>query len=523
MFAKNFFKKAVLATLAVAGVLLAPCSVGATVLNKPQMDEVLCAGKKMQLFYYYLTVPRDPQVDNYGMECRGTKFQIAAPKWLNEQVPPMAARKVWRDPAEGDLSEAQVWQAPIAILYEFFEYTKKTFPVEYKGSAIPPGLLVKEYSDIKVRYQMSLDRVYRARLASSMQGRGRAVLSYLDLINKEMDALMDAIGRADSASYTKVVMAISSLSQDAFAQMLPAEPRRTDKNPKPGALDQILPNLFKIAGLLLVFFGIRHYLGGDEERFGHMIADYVVKTKQWKEAYDRQFIQIKVQYLVFVPIGLFMLAGMLTFSFWGFLILSFMGIYVGLKTPMKVLNYLKQRRGHQVDVQLMDALILLSNSLKSGMDIVQGFDLVSKDLIPPISEEFGLVLKNYRLGTPFERALEGMEERVASRLLAYMIRAIVLQRQVGGNLTKIFERILENIREESKLEEKTKALTAQQKIQSIVVGLMPWVMLLVLFLFQGEIMAKFYFQPIGMMVLLFCGVWIAIGMKVVQSLGNIRV
>ena len=104
-----------------------------------------------------------------------------------------------------------------------------------------------------------------------------------------------------------------------------------------------------------------------------------------------------------------------------------------------------------------------------------------------------------------------------------MIKAIILQRQVGGNLTKIFERIVENIREEGKLEEKTKALTAQQRIQSIVVAVMPWVMLMVMFVFQGRIMAKFYFSPVGVLVLFLCAVWIALGMKFVQSLGNIRV
>ena len=171
----------------------------------------------------------------------------------------------------------------------------------------------------------------------------------------------------------------------------------------------------------------------------------------------------------------------------------------------------------------MDALILLSNSLKSGMDIVQGFEMVSKDLRPPISEEFALVIKNYNLGTPFERSLESMEERVDSRLLSYMVKAIVLQRQVGGNLTKIFERIVENIREESKLEEKLQAMTAQQRIQAIVVGIMPWIMVGVMFVFQPDTMINFYTTPVGIIVFLFCAVWIFIGIKAVNKLGEIKV
>jgi tight adherence protein B len=171
----------------------------------------------------------------------------------------------------------------------------------------------------------------------------------------------------------------------------------------------------------------------------------------------------------------------------------------------------------------MDSLILLSNSLRSGMDIVQGFEMVSKDMLPPISDEFGLVVKNYQLGTPFEKALDGLSERVDSRMLAYIIKAIIIQRQVGGNLTVIFSRLVENIREESKLEEKLQAMTAQQKIQSIVVSIMPFVMMIVMFIFNPSQMIGFYTSPIGIFVFMFCIIWIAIGMKVLKKMGEVRV
>jgi len=199
------------------------------------------------------------------------------------------------------------------------------------------------------------------------------------------------------------------------------------------------------------------------------------------------------------------------------------GLYIGLNTPGFLLNFVRQRRGKRVEAQLMDAMVLLSNSLKSGLDIVQGFELVARDLVPPISEEVGLVIKNYQLGTTFERALEGMEDRVASRLMSYVIKAIVIQRTVGGNLTKIFDRIVENIREEGKLEEKMQALTAQQRIQSMVVGFMPWAMVVMMSIFQPETMAAYYFSPLGVLTIVFCAFWMSIGMGIVRKLSNIQV
>ena len=167
----------------------------------------------------------------------------------------------------------------------------------------------------------------------------------------------------------------------------------------------------------------------------------------------------------------------------------------------------------------MDAMILMSNGLKSGVDL-GCIAMVQRDLQPhlrvrPLPQELP--------GMSLEKALEGVEERVQSRLLAYMIKAIVIQRSVGGNLTKIFDRIVDNIREESKLAEKTAAMTAQQRIQAIVVGVMPWLMLILMFMFQPGPMKEFYFTPLGLFVLLFCTVWISIGMKIVNKLGDISV
>jgi tight adherence protein B len=116
-----------------------------------------------------------------------------------------------------------------------------------------------------------------------------------------------------------------------------------------------------------------------------------------------------------------------------------------------------------------------------------------------------------------------VEERVQSRLLSYMIKAVVIQRSVGGNLTKIFDRIVDNIREESKLAEKTAAMTAQQRIQAIVVGAMPWIMLIIMFLFQPQPMKEYYFSGLGVATLVFCTIWIGIGMKIVNKLGDISV
>ncbi|MDD4004069.1 MAG: type II secretion system F family protein [Elusimicrobiaceae bacterium] len=502
----------------------------ANALLPQEMAQVQCANQKMRLFYFYLDKERPADVTNAVINCGAERDKdkkdnvaIAYPKWLEEDVNSMSQNMVWRDPSEGDLSEAALWQTTISLLYSFFDLTRKTFPRDVGGDGIPPNKLIKEYSDIRLRYQLSLDRVYRARLYDSFNGRGRALLSSLDLMAKEMESVADSLSSQDVERYAQAVVAISVMSQTAFGQLF-TEPRQViDEKKEASKSSGMAALLYKLAGMLLVFIAVVVMIVNRRGAMDEYIADYIVKSKKWTEDFNRQFMQVKVEYMVLAPVAIGMILGLLTFNFLVFIMLTLFGAYLGLRMPATILTHMKERRGHRVDAQLMDALILLSNSLKSGLDIVQGFELVAKDLQPPISDEFGLVIKNYQLGTAFEQALFGMQERVASRMLAYMIKAVVLQRQVGGNLTKIFSRIVDNIREESKLEEKVQSLTAQQKIQSIVVGLMPWIILLMMFVFQPKVMIKFYSSPVGVGVLIFSALWIGIGMKVVAKMGVVKV
>jgi len=497
--------------------------------SKQVMNNVICAATKMQLFYHYFGSEQDETVKNYQQKGVCGNARYIMPAWIDAKRPEMLNRKVWRDPEEGVLSEAAVWQTPISILYEFFDVTRKTFPSDFGGAGFPPGMLVKEYSDIRIRFQLSLDRLYRARtkdfiMGDSMQGRGRTIMAQFNLLLKEMESVSDAISSADSKRFSQAISAAAVLSQDSFAMLFRA-PRVYQRPPQESAVQKMIHVGLTVFGMFLMFLSVRLLMADTKAAMtGKNVDKFNAKVVKYQEAFQRQFIKINVKYLMLAPAGIFAVLGMLlSMNLIVALVAAAVGFYFGYGLPEKVLQHMKAKRGLKIDGQLMDSLVLMSNCLRSGLDIVQGFEMVSKDSLPPISDEFGLVIKNYQLGMTFEKALGVMEERVDSKMLSYMIRSIVLQRQIGGNLTKVFERIVSDIREESKLDEKTKAMTAQQTIQSYVVGIMPWMMTGVMFLFQTETMLKFYTSPVGMVVLLGCVVWVGIGMKLVAAAGKIEV
>ncbi|NNN05236.1 MAG: hypothetical protein HKL90_04990, partial [Elusimicrobia bacterium] len=467
------------------------------------------AESRVQMVYHYFKRDRDPN--------------IPAPGWINAKLlGAMFSHPVWQDPDDGLLNEAQLWQSPDSVLYEFFELVRRSFPPADGGKLESPGALVREYEDNRVKFNMAYDRLLRAHMRNSLNGRARAEIATYGLINNQLDGVMDGLINGNTQRYKAAVIGIAALCNSSY-EILQVNPRGYVQAAKDQSGLNNVALFFAMIGVLVAgLLGLSIGVENDEKIVG-LAERYKTKAKEWAHEYERQFVVIKVHYLVGAPMAAGLLIGLLTFDPYGFLIFFGMGVYAGLILPGWLLGIIRQRRGARCEAQLMDTMVLMSNGLKSGIDLIGCIGMATKDMQPPISEEFGLCLKNYHLGMSIDKALEGIEERVQSRLLSYMIKAVVIQRSVGGNLTKIFDRIVENIREESKLVEKTAAMTAQQRIQAIVVGVMPWIMLLIMFAFQPKPMAAFYFTPLGFVTLLFCTIWIAIGMKVVNKLGDISV
>ncbi len=511
------------------------------VFSDAQTNNIKCAQEKIAALYNYLDASASPDGKLYRPEYCGDAKPLPPPKWLEDLLQKeMSQRVLWQLPNAQTgsfdyLSEAEMWRRTFSVIYDFFNFIDNI----NEGKAYQPQEVMEKFGNVRARMLVETERLntnpeltdYNMR--DSMQGRGRSMMATLDLINKEMDSVSESFLSSPKQSrdkFKKSVLAVAVLSNNLYGDMIKHKTPEMPQTFKKGMNTYIIVMLLMLMGMLAIFFSVYKLVSDKNDEIMLGMQKYMQKSSAWADDYSRQFLDINVKYIVLGTLAFFAFIGLLfglifggLFGFTVFSVFFNLGMFVSLKMPGIVLGVLKKRRGEKINTQLMDALILLSNSLKSGMDIVQGFDMVSRDLRPPISDEFGLVIKNYKLGTPFEKALEGMEERVESRLLSYMVKAIVLQRQVGGNLTKIFERIVENIREESKLEEKLQAMTAQQRIQALVVGVMPWIMVGIMFVFQPETMKNFYTSKIGVVVLVLCVIWIIIGIKMVNKLGEIKV
>ena len=197
---------------------------------------------------------------------------------------------------------------------------------------------------------------------------------------------------------------------------------------------------------------------------------------------DAMFVFISVEHLPYVKLGCALGLGtlllLLTFNMKppGPFVLAGIGALLGYFLPEVVIHRMKRKRLQRFGEQLVDGLVLLSNGLRAGFTLQQALEMLVEESKPPISQEFSLVLRQYRLGMDIDEALLRCVTRTEDEDLGLAVTAVMITRQVGGNLAEIFDRIVAMIRDRKMLEGKVTALTAQGKMQAMVVALVPWVL-----------------------------------------------
>jgi tight adherence protein B len=150
------------------------------------------------------------------------------------------------------------------------------------------------------------------------------------------------------------------------------------------------------------------------------------------------------------------------------------GAFIGFMLPRFWLNRRKGSRLNAFNKQLPDTITLIANALRAGSSFLQAIELVVRETRPPISLEFGRVIREVNLGLPFDQALENMVRRVRSDDLELMATAISIQHTVGGNLAEILDSIAYTIRERIRIQGEIRTLTAQQRMSGYVVAFLPF-------------------------------------------------
>jgi tight adherence protein B len=206
------------------------------------------------------------------------------------------------------------------------------------------------------------------------------------------------------------------------------------------------------------------------------------------------------------------------------------GALIGFMLPRFWLGRRKSGRLGAFNKQLPDTITLIANALRAGSSFLQAIELVVRESRPPISTEFGRVIREVNLGLPFDQALENMVRRVRSDDLELMATAISIQHQVGGNLAEILDSIAYTIRERVRIKGEIRTLTAQQRLSGYVVAGLPIGLAMFLFIAAPNFMAPMFLNPpailglpAGVVILLFGGFMMFLGFLFIRKIVDIEV
>lgn len=212
---------------------------------------------------------------------------------------------------------------------------------------------------------------------------------------------------------------------------------------------------------------------------------------------------------------------------------------VGFLLPFIYVKFRQSRRTNKFNEQLANVLMLMTNSLRAGYSFVKSLEVAANEMVPPISKELAKIFREVNLGYTMEEAMQRAAKRIGSEDFNVVVSAYLVQKEVGGSLADVMEKVAETIRERFKLQGEIRVMTSQGKLSGLVVGFLPFVVAILLLLVAPDYFKQLFnpdvalkvptpFQheptpvPVGFFLLAFGLTLQAIGVGLIWKIVNIK-
>ncbi len=249
---------------------------------------------------------------------------------------------------------------------------------------------------------------------------------------------------------------------------------------------------FLLARASVVFWGRYQETFTEQARFN--LADLFLFMD------TRGLFRLNIVAMVLVPALLWLVTGNL--------LLAVATLVLIVVLPKKVYALLRQRRIDKIQQQLPDGLMMVAGSMRAGLGFTPALESLARDVEPPLSQEFALVLREQRMGVKLDDALQHFNDRVPVQDVTLFVSAVGISREVGGNLAESLASLAETLRRRLIMEGKVKSLTAQGRLQGIVMAMMPVGLIGFLSFAYPDTMHAMYHTPMG---------WVVIGIAAVME------
>ena len=238
---------------------------------------------------------------------------------------------------------------------------------------------------------------------------------------------------------------------------------------------------------------------------------------------DTMFIQVNKNKLVMLYSITPIVLGAVAFIFLHSFVFIFLAALVGLALPAIVIKKIEAQRKTKLSTQLVDGVMILSSSLKGGLSLIQAIEVLVEEMPAPISQEFGLILRENKMGVSMDESLRRLYDRMKIEELGFLVSSLLVAREAGGDLTKVLSRLATTIRDNSKLKEKVKTLTLQGRMQGIIMSVLPILFIGWVITFNRNHFDVMLNSDTGRLLLIVAAVLQIVGMILIYRFSKIKI
>jgi tight adherence protein B len=199
------------------------------------------------------------------------------------------------------------------------------------------------------------------------------------------------------------------------------------------------------------------------------------------------------------------------------------GVVLFFSLPWLWLYHKRATRLKKFAGQLPDAMELVARALRAGHSLAAGMHVVAEEMPAPISKEFGRIYEEQNLGIALEEALKGMCDRVPNLDLKFFVTSVAIQRQTGGDLAEILDRIGHVIRERFKILGQVKALTAEGRLSGVVLIALPIGLFMLMLVMKPDYIELLWKDPMGIKMSIGAIVLMLLGSYAIKKIVDIKV
>jgi tight adherence protein B len=281
-------------------------------------------------------------------------------------------------------------------------------------------------------------------------------------------------------------------------------------------------SVFPVAAMIFLTVGLLGFL---------LARNSVAFLQRYRETFTEQarvnlsdlFLFVDTGTLFQVNLGAVLVAPLFLWLISGNALLAVIAVIIILFLPRKIYRWMRERRVLKIQAQLPDGLMMLASSMRAGLGFGPAMESLAKDADPPLAEEFSLVLREQRMGVKPDAALEHFNVRVPIADVTLFVSAVNISRDIGGNLAESLASLSETLRRRLIMEDKVRALTAQGRLQGIVMAMLPVGIVAFLTFAYPETMNAMYHTFIGWCVMAVAAIMEFLGYRMCRKIMSIDV